>query len=466
MCTTGFYKPILKKEKPNRQKPSQEDVNTNNILPDSTWRPRKASEKQKQLEEDDDGKQLRKYKKQYMEFKQRVKKNFLYTEKTSDTARRPSENDEEDFLDDPLESEEAFDDPQCYMSLTKGKAKLLRRSQVATPHEATPPSPSPDDAVTLLPASPPASLSLSQRSSLSKRPASPINIDNSEDDNTLHHSSSKENSVLQQPTSNTASNSTKSARRPRSKSSEGPQFGDSAPSQSKKVRYDKSTNLASTGNTSIAASSDSSTLVTIFYTTPVERLLIKGALKNFLIKIYTICNRAATARGHLCDEFRELIVPFFKIKADISSNNVCTANEACIRWLKNGDSLRFTYKKYGEKADDTPAYYAEACFLLRGLQKRIFKDANAISSTSLSSFSLLPLPTIALCLTTFEEGAYCIRYNAHLSQLIRWESLDAEVVRKLRQQMITHILQLGKIPGSTIEKPAASLSKEAELPDH
>ncbi|KAJ3541269.1 hypothetical protein NM688_g6110 [Phlebia brevispora] len=440
-----------------------------------------------------------------MEFKQCVKKNFLDTEKTSDTAQRPSENDEEDFLDDLLESEEASDDPQRYVSpfqskgitdmslKTKGKAKLLCRSQVATLHEATPPSSSPDDAVILLPALPPASLSSSRCSSLSERPASPINVDNSEDDslphqdaisqNTLHRSSSKENSVPQQPTSNTTSNSMKSARRPRSKSSEGPQFGDGALSQSKKVRHDKFTNSASTGNTSIAASFDSSMLVTIFYTTPDgkmpskgkpnesdyparERLLIKGTLKNFLIKIYTvnsfsdddmalawamgawsevcmqakheyhdkdseqivklICNRAATARGHLCDEFRELIVPFFKIKADISSND-----------------------KYGKKADDTPAYYAEARFLLRGLQKCIFKDANAISSTSLSSFSPLPLPTIALCLTTvefcldawasgeynrdlqFEEGAYCIRYNMHLSQLIRWESLDAEVVKKL-----------------------------------
>ncbi|KAJ3552535.1 hypothetical protein NM688_g4100 [Phlebia brevispora] len=548
--------PILKKGKPNRQKPGREDVNTNNILPDSTRRPRKASEKQKQLDEDDDEKQLRKYKKQYMEFKQRVKKK-----KTSDTAPGPSANDEDDFLDDPLESEDASDDPQCYVSpfqskgvtdmslKTKGKAKLLRRSQVATSHEATPSSPSPDDAVTLPPASPPVSLSSSRCSSLSERPASPINVDDSEDDslphqdansvsqNTEHRSSSKGNLAPQQPTSNTASNSTKSARRPRSESSEGPHFGDGAPSQSKKVRRDKSANSASTANTSIAASSDPSTLVTIFYTTPDgkmpskgkpnesdyparERFLIKGALKIFLIKIYTVngfpdddvalawamgawsevCmqakheyrdedserivklirNRAATARGHLRDEFRELIVPFFKIKADISSNDVRTANEARIRWLKNGDPPRFTYKKYGEKADDTPAYYAEARFLLRGLQKRIFKDANAIGSTSLTSFSPLPLPTIALCLTTvefcldawasgeynrdlrFEEGAYRIRYNAHLSQLIRWEALDAEVVKKLRQQMITRILQLGKIPGSTAEKPAVSHSKEAE----
>ncbi|KAJ3542432.1 hypothetical protein NM688_g5970 [Phlebia brevispora] len=248
-----------------------------------------------------------------------------------------------------------------------------------------------------------------------------------------------------------------------------------------------------------------------------ERLLIRNAIKAFLVKIFaecafpdddtgpqwasdawvTVCkmagrryyevdsdciirlirSRAITARGHLRDEYRDLVVSFYKINEDTTKKAKRENNVAHIKQLKEGKPPKFAYKNYDT---NPPTYYAEAQFLLLGLQKRIFRDSNSLGTVAPKSFSPMPLPTIAFALTMvefcldswasgeldlklrYEEKIYSERYKTHLVQLQEWEALNTAVVTNIRTKMFRTILKLGKIPEpEPKKKESAGLSKEA-----
>ncbi len=54
--------------------------------------------------------------------------------------------------------------------------------------------------------------------------------------------------------------------------------------------------------------------------------------------------RASTARGHLRDEIRELVVAFYKLKLETGKKKARQDNEQRYRYLMEGSPKRFCYK--------------------------------------------------------------------------------------------------------------------------
>ncbi|KAJ3557370.1 hypothetical protein NM688_g1509 [Phlebia brevispora] len=530
-----------------RQKRPRNAVDSQDILLESARRPRKASWKQQELDEEE----RKKYEKQLLKELKRVRQ--VPSSKPAQKEKGRYEFDDEDDGHVEVESEE---DEEAYTPLfrslgvvepqSKGKPsrkrKLAKRPIVQDSDDAnlvviedeatqsTAPSSSRASSRMSMATSPPLSRSQSPMNMIVDSPADSEQLPRFSSNPKKTTNSGKPTSTpSEQLSSGEAHDNGKAA------SSEVAQLTRSRSPSTKAVPRDiesKRTRIRS--RSPDASALHKSELIAIRYNTkdgkiPTrgkpnesdyperERLLIRNAIKSFIVKIYTECafpddstglqwasntwnevcktagrqysevdcdriiklirGRAVTVRGHLRDEYRDLIVPFFKINEDTTKKTNREENAVRIKQLKEGKPAKFTYRNYDI---DPPTYYAEAHFLLLGLQKRIFRDSNSAGATAPRSFSPMPLPTLAFALTTvefcldawasgelnsklrYEEKIYGERYKTHLIQLKEWEALNTVVVTKIRAKMFRTILKLGKIPELEPKKQEPlGLSKEA-----
>ncbi|KAF7798193.1 hypothetical protein EIP86_009410, partial [Pleurotus ostreatoroseus] len=180
-------------------------------------------------------------------------------------------------------------------------------------------------------------------------------------------------------------------------------------------------------------------------------------------RIHTLLiNRASSARGHLRDELKPLVISHFHLKSETLKSEVRNENIKIIRKLMEGVPPQFCYKDLD--GPDGPRGYAELRFPLQALHTQLFRERDHIGNEESTAFNPLPLPTLALVLTIVE---YCLdawtdgrynnslklddkhyrpKYESHLAQLQHYHTLNPPVFTKIRKRMFDRICHMMKTP--------------------
>lgn len=196
-----------------------------------------------------------------------------------------------------------------------------------------------------------------------------------------------------------------------------------------------------------------------------------------------ILNQASAFRGHLRDRIRPLIVEKYGFNTatsdPVSGPEVRAANVRRYHYLLEGSPPRYCYKNWDISE---PEGYAGHPLLMQALREQLFGSPQDHGSCNQARFNPIPLPTIAFLFTIirfcldqwthgerndslkFKEDSYGdspnLPYAEHLAWVKEWSDLKPDMVRRVRANMFTQLLNSSHVQPAA-GQASARLSSDA-----